>query len=131
MGLIDDGTGTATDIPCNYCFYKLFAYQAAVTSVSNDFLPATTLTENCYQDMFNACSSLIQAPGLPATTLAESCYQYMFYNCTSLQTAPDLPATTLVSSCYSSMFRGCTNLTSIRLGYAGHKADVASSVFSS
>jgi hypothetical protein len=29
------------------------------------------------------------------------------------------------------MFRGCTNLTSIRLGYAGHKADVASSVFSS
>ena len=34
---------------------------------------------------------------LPATTLANSCYLNMFYKCTSLTTAPELPATTLAN----------------------------------
>ena len=34
--------------------------------------------------MFNACSSLIEAPELPATTLADNCYQYMFNRCYNL-----------------------------------------------
>ena len=34
--------------------------------------------------MFNSCSSLTQAPELPATTLANFCYYNMFSNCTSL-----------------------------------------------
>lgn len=50
---------------------------------------------------------------LPATTLAESCYEQMFYGCTSLTTAPELPATTLVSRCYRLMFCGCTNLNAV------------------
>ena len=34
--------------------------------------------------MFTGCLSLTTAPELPATTLAEGCYFQMFYNCSSL-----------------------------------------------
>ena len=74
-------------------------------------LPATTLAAGCYANMFNGCTSLATAPELPATTLAQSCYSEMFYGCTSLTTAPELPATTLADSCYYYMFSNCTSLT--------------------
>jgi hypothetical protein len=65
--------------------------------------------------MFDGCTSLVTAPELPATTLADYCYQQMFYNCTSLTTAPELPATTLADSCYQSMFSGCSKLNYIKM----------------
>ncbi len=74
-------------------------------------LPATTLTENCYINMFRSCTGLTRAPELPATTLAARCYVEMFNNCTSLTRAPELPATTMKVSCYQEMFVGCTSLT--------------------
>ena len=70
-----------------------------------------TMANNCYQYMFQDCTSLIKAPELPATTLAASCYNSMFFNCHSLTQAPALPATTLVNSCYAYMFAGCHSLT--------------------
>ena len=121
-------------IPCPYCFYSLFSgcsilttapelpatslaegcycnmfYSTSLTSAPE--LPATTLSQSCYSEMFFRCSSLTTAPKLPATTLAEGCYRNMFYGCTSLTTAPVLPATTLADRCYLSMFYQCTNLT--------------------
>jgi hypothetical protein len=60
--------------------------------------------------MFKGCTNLKTAPELPATTLAESCYSNMFYNCTALTTAPELPATTLADHCYIDMFYGCSNI---------------------
>ena len=121
----------------NYAFYKLFNNCENVVNVSSNFLPATTLAENCYNGMFKGCTSLTTSPDLPATTLAENCYLSMFLNCkglttapsihpattladscyrnmfygTNLTVAPELPATTLVESCYSGMFWNCTNLT--------------------
>ena len=77
-------------------------------------LPATTLANYCYQNMFQGCTSLTTAPALPATTLAGYCYSYMFQGCTSLTTAPELPATTLAGSCYSYMFQNCTSLNYIK-----------------
>ena len=61
--------------------------------------------------MFYGSTSLTQAPALPATTLADSCYGNMFSVCTSLTQAPALPATTLADGCYSYMFLDCSNLT--------------------
>ena len=76
-------------------------------------LPATTLETNCYQEMFNGCTSLITPPSsLPATTLKSNCYGTMFQNCTSLTTAPTISATTLALACCMNMFRYCTSLTS-------------------
>ena len=99
----------------DYAFYNLFNKCTDIVSVSNNFLPATTLAESCYDHMFSGCHSLTTAPTLPATTLAESCYELMFYDCTSLTTAPTLPATTLAKNCYYSMFNGCKNLNYIKM----------------
>ena len=81
------------------------------------YLPATTLADYCYYNMFNGCTSLMTAPELPATTLVSNCYMYMFYNCSSLTSAPTLLATTLSEFCYSGMFRGCSNLASIDVNF--------------
>ena len=91
------------------CYDHMFAWCELLTSAPK--LPATTLAQSCYRNMFNGCTSLTTAPQLPATTLAQSCYHSMFYNCTSITTAPELPATTLTNGCYNSMFQGCTGLT--------------------
>ena len=92
-------------------FCNLFSGCTTVTSAENLSLPATILTDNCYQFMFSSCTSLTTAPKLPATTLANASYASMFQGCTSLTTAPVLSAITLANSCYTRMFQGCTNLT--------------------
>jgi hypothetical protein len=99
----------------NYAFSQLFYDCSNIVTVSNNFLPATTLANGCYQNMFSGCSSLTTAPVLPATTLEYNCYQYMFSGCSSLTTAPVLPATTLVSNCYGYMFFGCSKLNYIKM----------------
>ena len=103
-----------TELIQDYCFSCLFANNLGysdLVSAKHLILPATTLTEGCYEYMFSGCTSLTEAPELPATTLASYCYSGMFDGCSSLTTAPELPATTLASYCYSGMFYGCENLT--------------------
>ena len=94
----------------NFAFYGLFS-GSSVVDASGLVLPATVLSEHCYDKMFKDCHSLTTAPQLPATTLASSCYVDMFQYCTSLTVAPELPATTLVYGCYSKMFNYCSGLT--------------------
>ena len=95
----------------NYAFYGLFSGCTTIIQVSESFLPATTLASNCYNQMFQGCTSLTVAPELPATSLDRYCYSEMFYGCASLTVAPELPATRLYSNCYYGMFRGCSSLT--------------------
>ena len=149
MGLLDNGTGNTTEIPNDYCFYNLFRDSTGITSVSENFLPATTLTkgcyysmfsacsnlknapnlpstslaQECYRGMFSACSNLKNAPNLPATSLAQECYRGMFYNNKLLRIAPTLPATTLADGCYRGMFKGCSSLFSVKIAYTGNFAD--------
>ena len=92
-------------------FVKIFKGNTNLINAKNLSLPATTLVNGCYIEMFRGCTSLTTAPELPATTLAAQCYQSMFYGCANLTTAPELPATTLEDSCYNGMFNGCTSLT--------------------
>ena len=94
-----------------YTFYHLFNGNTGIVSAKLLVLPATTLADNCYNSMFQGCTSLTAAPALPATTLTQSCYRSMFWGCTSLTRAPELPATTLARNCYTYMFWGCTSLT--------------------
>ena len=88
-----------------FTFTKLFVSATTIQSAQNLVLPATSLTEGCYREMFGY-SSIGCAPSLPATTLAIDCYRGMFYNCHGLSVAPTkLPATTLAERCYYYMFR--------------------------
>ena len=98
--------------------FEYLFYKGKVQNAENLVLPATTLTENCYNSMFagdnfNKNGILTTAPKeLPATALANNCYNEMFKFCLSLTTIPTiLPATTLTERCYGSMFNGCTSLT--------------------
>ena len=95
----------------NYCYTDLFYGCTGLTKAPE--LPATSLTRYCYFGMFHNCTSLTSAPELPATSLsgAEGCYGNMFYGCSSLSAAPELPATSLDVRCYAHMFRGCTSLS--------------------
>ena len=92
-------------------FEYLFSENFTLVNAKNLSLPATTLIDDCYNSMFQGCTSLTTAPELPATTLAQGCYMQMFQSCTSLTTTPQLPATTLAGNCYNNMFQGCTSLT--------------------
>lgn len=103
------------DNDLEYAFCNLFKDNTSIISIEKNFLPATTLANYCYRNMFYGCTGLTHAPELPATTLATGCYEYMFYGCTSLTQAPKLPATTLANYCYDSMFLGCTNLSYIKM----------------
>ena len=96
----------------NGCYSNMFQNCTSLTTAPA--LPATTLAANCYSSMFTGCTSLTTAPALPATTLVDGCYASMFWNCSNLTTAPDLPATTLVQGCYHTMFRQCSKLNSIK-----------------
>ena len=99
----------------SFNFEGMFGYNGDLQNAENLILPATTLVDECYFDMFYECTSLTTAPELPATTLADRCYSEMFANCTSLTTAPDLSATTLAGNCYEYMFNGCSSLNYIKM----------------
>ncbi len=147
MSLIDkDDFVTNTTLTEPYTFFHLFQtsnYEPNTTILNHPnkdiVLPATTLTANCYDGLFDGCQRITRAPelpattladwcycmmfagtgittapALPATTLAEACYSDMFMNCTRLTAAPDLPAATLAVGCYSSMFTGCTSLNYVK-----------------
>jgi len=90
-------------------YFKLFNEDYKLKSVDHDLLPATTLSDtSCYAWMFNMCYNLTNAPDLPATTLSNYCYNRMFRNCSSLEDCPsELPATTLTDYCYEYMFNDC------------------------
>ena len=94
----------------DYCYQKMFYKCQSLTQAPE--LPATNLYSDCYNSMFSYCTNLVKAPTeLPATTLAPSCYYDMFLGCSKLTQAPELPATTLGTSCYNAMFRNCSSLT--------------------
>ena len=100
-------------------FMNLFSGCTSVINASGLTLPATTLSTQCYCNMFNRASNLTTLPSLSAaTTLAVGCCQNMYYNSPtnlriSVQESYLLPATILVQDCYRQMFYGCGNLDKI------------------
>ena len=100
-----------TTIESPFTFLRLFYSTIKLVNAKDLILPATTLTDSCYYNMFLGCEALTTAPALPATTLAKSCYSNMFFGCEALTTAPELPATTLTAYCYNGMFNDCFALT--------------------
>lgn len=118
MSLIygDNFTGQTT-IPNNYQLRKLFSGDTNLTSAENLVIPATSVKQQCYSQMFANCTSLSATPktiGSSAMTWSGSyCFSNMFSYCTSLTTVPSglLPALNLGTQCYWYMFEGCSGLT--------------------
>lgn len=86
-----------------------------IVSAKNLVLPATTLTNGCYRDMFSYCVYLVDAPELPATTIETRCYYAMFDGCVNLEKAPELPAKDIaLTYCYRYLFRDCAKINYIK-----------------
>ena len=102
-----------TTLEGSYTFSGLFKDNTKLTDASGLILPATTLADYCYENMFAGCTALTSAPALPATTLKEGCYAAMFRGCTKLTKAPTLPAASLVRYCYEAMFYDCSSLNAV------------------
>ena len=114
MSLVDeDNYVFATTLTEEYTFSYLFQQNDVLTDASDLLLPATTLSNACYQGMFYGCDVLTTVPELKAENLASYCYYHMFEGCKSLTTAPELRVETLVKNCYQEMFKGCSKLASV------------------
>lgn len=98
------------------CYDKMFMYCTSLTTIPEGMLPSTNLAFGCYSKMFSDCSELTTAPLnlLPATTLAKGCYNSMFFNCIKLSQAPELLATEAKPGCYFAIFRHCKNLKNVK-----------------
>ena len=100
MSLIGgDSFSSLTSFSQTYAFERLFYNCTGLKDASNLILPATTLTDNCYREMFRGCSGLTTAPELPAATLVSNCYYQMFYSCSSLNNIRCLATSISASNC--------------------------------
>ena len=96
-----DDFAKADAIEANNAFYGLFAgAEKLVNSTEHKLvLPATTLMEGCYQDMFNGCKGIEKAPELPASALVKDCYKEMFCDCAKLSHVACLATDVTASDC--------------------------------
>lgn len=111
-----DNFASLTSLSSQYAFAGLFFQNGNYGPVdaSRMVMPATSLNQSCYSNMFYQCRSLVKAPKLlPATTLSQGCYSSMFDGCNNLVTAPELPAGTLQPYSYLGIFSGCSSLNYI------------------
>lgn len=97
----------------NSCYWDLFNGCTGLTECPVNSLPAETLMTYSYYQMFLNCSSMTSVPTISATTLAQECCLGMFKGCSSLPVAPALPATTVGQGSYREMFSGCTSLVTV------------------
>lgn len=59
MSLIDNGTGRSNVVPSPYCFQRLFNNDDSNNIVNEaDLIFPTTLTQNCFDKLFDACAKL-------------------------------------------------------------------------
>ena len=96
-----DGFANADALEAKNTFYGLFAGAEKLVNDADRqlVLPATTLKESCYQDMFNGCKGIEKAPELPAPTLEKNCYQEMFYDCSKLNSVKCLATDITAENC--------------------------------
>ena len=116
MSLLYPNFGSQTSLSGkNNAFTYLFS-GSSITDVSNLSLPATTLSNGCYQGMFLNCTGLTTYPSeLPATAVTPYAYTSMFEGCELIDGGPLISATTLSSFSLYRMFYGCTNLGSVSI----------------
>lgn len=102
-----------TSLKENYQFSYLFR-ESSVVNTDGLVLPATTLKEACYSDMFENCHQLeTSILELPANNSIYRAYLGMFHFCDKLRTAPIIKASSFGEQACMSMFNGCSSLTDV------------------
>ena len=79
-----------------YNLCGLFYGTTTIVDASNLILPATTLYQSSYNEMFRGCTNLVNGPKLlPALDVPKDGYSSMFEGCVSLIEGPEIMATTV------------------------------------
>ena len=111
MSLLDS-TCRSRSFSSAYAVKGLF--NGCISLVTAPELPATGLTDNCYDNTLRN-TGITEAPELPATTLAPYCYSYMLGN-TPIRKMPRLPATYVPNYAYQYMLYQCESLDDATAG---------------
>lgn len=107
----------------DYAFHYLFNNCSTIVSVSENFIPATEISNSCYMNMFTNCTSLTNTPKLPATILYQYCYANMFSGCSALTSSIAFDShnssnkVTTAPWCCGYMFTNCTSLKTGKTPY--------------
>jgi hypothetical protein len=93
--------------------------------------PPTQLEKWGFASMFMSVQSLIDASGLilPATTLGQYSYFNLFNGCTYLTKAPEFPPATLGTQSYSQMFVSCRELKEVAIASTDTTATSYNGIF--
>ena len=105
-------TGFSLDVNNYYQFNMTWSIAASwdIWYLLNKNSTLSCSSSATFVRLFRDCSALTTCPELPATTLTDLCYNNMFRGCTNLNTLPELPALILKTYCYGGMFYWCTKI---------------------
>ena len=87
MSLVNkESFSTTTSFTAEKTFFRMFKDDKNLRShpYKDLVLPATTLTKQCYQEMFYGCTGLTRSAILADATGADNAYQFMYYGCSNL-----------------------------------------------
>ena len=94
---------SATKLPATTlqerCYVSMFHNCYSLTNIPQDMIAAETLGIYCCYRMFYNCSSMISAPWLLASTLRNNCYQQMFMGCDNLSYIKCLATNRTATNC--------------------------------
>ena len=96
------------------CYMQMFRNCTSLTRAPIFRVEGTAY--RCCYNMFRDCKNLVDVSGieLPAMTLSQDCYRELFRKCEKITTSPDLPALNLEQGCYQQMFSDCYQLGYIK-----------------
>lgn len=96
------------------CYMQMFRNCTSLTRAPQFTVEGTAY--RCCYNMFRDCTNLVDVSGieLPAMTLSQDCYRELFRSCEKITTSPDLPALNLEQGCYQQMFSNCYQLGYIK-----------------
>ena len=96
---LTDASGITFSGTAAYMSLKEMFRGCSSLTVPPSTLPSSFGDHSNCDGMFRECTSLVNAPELPAETLTNYCYQNMFYGCTSLQNIKCLATTKTATDC--------------------------------
>jgi hypothetical protein len=102
-----DNVGYGLNTRYRYHFNQLFA-SSKVVSAADLILPKET-SRYSYYGMFQWCASLVHTPALPATTLYEGCYYNMFSYCTNIKTVTTYAQDISATKCLANWLNGVSS----------------------
>ena len=106
MSLLYNDFKSKKELASDFCLMNLFL-NSSIADASTLFLPATRLSDSCYNSMFSYCLQLAAAPKLPATELGVDCYRNMFLGSTLIKEL-HFPASVENNERFTSMYKSPT-----------------------